>query len=144
MKIKNTVIALVNISLVVLLSACSDGGSSSAAPDQDDKSALDPADLVLNQTVGLSANTDAKITVQLNNLPTDDAVYVSVKSDDAATGQLQLSPSKTILNPNKGSASFIINADDLGLSSAPEIQINITTSGNQAMEKVQTLQWSNE
>lgn len=144
MKIKNTVIALVNISLVVLLSACSDGGSSSAAPDQDDKSALDPADLVLNQTVGLSANTDAKITVQLNNLPTDDAVYVSVESDDAATGQLQLSPSKTILNPNKGSASFIINADDLGLSSAPEIHISITTSGNQAMEKVQTLQWSNE
>lgn len=143
MKIKNTFIALISVTAIILLSACSDGGSSSAAVDQDSKTTLDNAGLSFNQTGALSATDDAQIIAQLNDLPTDDAIYISVSSDDAQNGKLQLTPSKTILNPNKGSASFIITAKDLGLSSAPDIKLNITTSGNQHIEKSQTLEWSN-
>ena len=143
MKIKNTFIALISVTAIILLSACSDGGSSSAAVDQDSKTTLDNAGLSFNQTGALSATDDAQIIAQLNDLPTDDAIYISVSSDDAQNGKLQLTPSKTILNPNKGSASFIITTKDLGLSSAPDIKLNITTSGNQHIEKSQTLEWSN-
>jgi hypothetical protein len=91
----------------------------------------------------LAVNGETQVNVQLNNLAADDVVYVTASSDDAENGKLTLTPFKTILNPNDGSASFVLEVKDLGVSAAPTIEVSITTSGNQSMSQSQTLQWNN-
>ena len=129
--------------LSMLVAACSDGGSSSSQPSTDGKANFNPADFTVSQLSALPANGEAQVLIQLNNLPGDDAVYVTVSSDDADNGKLSLSPSKTILNPNQGSASLVVTAKDLGVVSAPSLKLLVTTSGNKTMEQTTTMEWSN-
>ena len=130
--------------MFVALTGCFDGGSDSSSEQPvDGKSNFNPADFTVNQLNPLPANGESQMLVQLQNLPGDDAVYVTVTSDDVENGKLSLSPSKTILNPNDGSASLVISAKDLGVSSAPAVTLTVTTSGAKTMEQTTTMEWSN-
>jgi len=130
--------------LALALSGCFDGGSNSSAPTADNNQpAFNPTDFTLSQQATLQSGGETKVQVQLNNLPSDDAIYITATSDDISNGMLELTPSKTVLNPNDGNASFVLLVKDLGLLSAPSIQLNITTSGNQSMQQSQMLEWGN-
>jgi hypothetical protein len=142
---KNVIQQIILMTLIAsLLTACSDGGTStSAAPESIPRTPISPEDFVLTQQNSLAVNGETQVNVQLNNLAADDVVYVTASSDDAENGKLTLTPFKTILNPNDGSASFVLEVKDLGVSAAPTIEVSITTSGNQSMSQSQTLQWNN-
>lgn len=142
---KNSIkqISLVGL-MLVSLSACFDSGTSSSSDKTaDGKSNFNPADFSVDQLNALSLHGEAQMLVQLNNLPGDDAVYVTVTSGDVDNGKLTLSPSKTILNPNAGAASLVVTAKDLGVSSAPVVKLIVTTSGNKTMEQTTSMEWSN-
>ncbi len=130
---------------VVLLAACSGGSSSSgdASANVDEKSNYNAADFTITQITALPENGTSQLSVQLNNLTTDDEIYLTANSSDAQNGKLQITPYRTILNPNKGSAQVLLSVKDLGLSSQPDITIEATTSGNSKMEQVVTMEWAN-
>jgi len=129
--------------LSMVLSACSDSGTDATGADTNSgRTNYSPADFTVKQLSTLSQNNDAQLLVELNNLATDDAIYITVNSDDVENAKLMLSPSKTILNPNKGTASFVVTAKDLGVTSAPNISLLVTTSGNNNMEQDTAIEWS--
>ncbi len=128
---------------VVLLAACSDGGSSSGASSVDGKANFNSADFTITQITSLSQNGESQLSVQLHNLATDDEVYLTANSDDSDNGKLSISPYRAILNPNKGSAQILLSVKDLGLSSQPNVTIEVTTSGNAKMEQVVSMEWVN-
>ncbi len=130
---------------VVLLTACSDGGSNSStsAPSVDEKSNYNVADFLITQVATLPENGTSQLKVQLNNLTTDDEVYLTANSSDAENGKLKITPYRTILNPNKGSAEVLLSVKDLGLSSQPSVIIEVTTSSNTKMEQTVNMEWAN-
>jgi hypothetical protein len=130
------------VSIFFIISACSDGGSSSEAKAVTDKqNTFNPEDFVLNQVNTLTSYGASQVLVTLNNLATDDAVYISVSSDQLENKKLQVTPYKTVLNPNKGTVNLTLNVADQGTVSAPEIKVQVTTSGNANMEQTLDMEW---
>lgn len=141
---KNQFFVISIIMSLLMLAGCFDSGSDSApANETDTRSNFNPADFSVTQLSALNAATEGQLQIQLNNLATDDAIYITVTSDEIDNSKLRVSPSKTILNPNKGSASLILTAKDLGLTQSPEIKVLVTTSGNSAMEQTKAIAWGN-
>jgi hypothetical protein len=130
------------VSLFALVSACSDGGGSSESKSVTDKqNTFKPEDFVLNQVNTLTSYGESQVIVTLNNLVTDDAIYVSVASDQLENKKLQVTPYKTVLNPNKGTVEVTLNVTDQGTLSAPQIKVIVTTSGNASMEQTLNMEW---
>ncbi len=130
---------------IILLAACSGGGSDGASTDSnaDPKSNFNAADFTVSQLSPLSQNGEAQLKVQLNNLTSDDEIYITASSADIENAKLQITPNRSILNPNKGSSQILLSVKDLGLSSQPDISIEVTTSGNTKMEQIITMEWVN-
>lgn len=130
------------VSLFALVSACSDGGGSSEAKAVTDKqNTFKPEDFVLNQVNTLTSYGESQVVVTLNNLATDDAVYISVSSDQLENKKLQVTPYKTVLNPNKGTVNLTLTVADQGTVSAPQIKVLVTTSGNANMQQTLDMEW---
>ena len=130
---------------VILLAACSGGGSDGASTETETsgKSNFNAADFTVSQLSELTQNGESQLNIQLNNLSSDDEVYITATSSDVENGKLKVTPHRSILNPNKGSAQILLAIKDLGLSSQPQVTIEVTTSGNTKMEQVVLMEWAN-
>lgn len=128
--------------LFTFVTACSDGGGSNSQPTQVvEKETYNVEDFVLTQTNALKSYGQSSVSLQLNNLATDDAVYVSVTSDQLDNKKLQVTPYKTVLNPNKGQVDLTFDVTDLGSVAAPQIKVAVTTSGNTRIEQTLNMEW---
>ena len=135
------------VSLFSLMLACSGGGSGSSTDEPnatDDKTNQNPEDFVLSQLNTLKSYSKSEVLLELKNLPTDDAVYVTVSSDQLENKKLQVFPYKTVINPNEGAVQLTLNVTDQGSTSAPQIHVLVTTSGNQNMEKTLNMEWQSQ
>lgn len=133
---------------IFLLAGCFDGGSGSGnsepTPESVGKSNFNPADFTVNQILPLPENGESQLNIQLNNLVSDDAIYITASSGDVDNGKLKITPYRTILNPTKGSAQVLLQIEDLGLTAQPDVTIEVTTSGNTKMEQTVSIEWANE
>ena len=128
--------------LFSFISACSDGGGSSGeSTPVTRKETYNAEDFVLTQTNALKSYGQSSVPLQLNNLATDDAVYVTVTSDQLNNKKLQVTPYKTVLNPNKGQVDLTFDVTDLGSVAAPQIKVAVTTSGNTRIEQTLNMEW---
>lgn len=125
---------LVLFSLLNVVGCSNDSGSSSRS-DADSNNAFNPDDFVVTQSVALEPFGESGIQVRLQNLASDDPVYVSVNSSDQENGELILKPYRMIVNPSEGAAEFNVMLKDNGLASQPSLKVSITTSGNRLMEQ---------
>ena len=134
---------ILSLSVAVLI-GCSDGGSSnsdeSSNENTEGRTAFNPNDFVLTQSTDLTPYGSTQVAIELNNLVTDDPVYISVGSAAQENGQLTIKPHKTVLNPTDGAAAFAVNVGDTGVTAEPNLTVVVTTSGNTQMEQTFTVQ----
>ncbi|GAA6135375.1 hypothetical protein NBRC116188_21650 [Oceaniserpentilla sp. 4NH20-0058] len=130
------------ISLMVALASCSDGSSKQNPDTKEEYQQYNPSDFVLTQNVDLVSFGETEVTVNLANLATDGAVYLSVTSDELTNNKITVTPYKSILNPNGGVANIKLKIKDQGSIVAPGINVKVTTSGNTSYEQDLVLGWS--
>lgn len=136
--------------LSAFLAACFDSGSSSSGSDSGSDSevgsgsSFNPADFTVNQLNDFSESGESTLSIQLNNLTNDDAIYLTASSSDMENSRLNITPFKTVLNPTDGTAQVTLRVKDTGLTSQPSIHVLVTTSGNTSMEQTLDLNWGNE
>lgn len=131
------------------LSGCLDSGSGgsddadkSEAPTQPN-STFNPADFTLTQSTEFDGSGESQIRIELNNLASDDAIYITANSSEEENGRLKITPFKTILNPSNGSAQLVLQVRDLGLSAAPNVLVEVTSSSGSKMEQELVMEWGN-
>lgn len=138
-KIKSQ-IAVSIMAITLLVSACSDGGSSQGNSEPQEKSGYNPADFELTQSSDLPVFGSTQVAVKLKNLPTDDPVYLAVTSSEQENGQLTVKPHRALINPNEGEANVLLTLTDTGITAQPNITVTVTTSGNTVMEQNAAIQ----
>ena len=133
--------------IVIFMAGCSDGGSDSSSESEqptDSGSGFSPADLSITQVKDFPLNGATQLNIQLSNLTSEDEVYLIASSSDMENNKLAITPAKTILYPTQGSASVLLDIQDLDLSSQPEVIVEITTSGNSKTQKSISMDWASE
>lgn len=130
----------------ILISGCSDGGAGASGNDSAqepvDDSTFASTDFNVTQLVALPINGESQLRIQLDNLTSDNEIYLVVSSSDVENNKLKITPSRAILNPTQGSASVLLDVKDLDLSSQPDVTVEITSSANSKIEKTIKMQWA--
>jgi hypothetical protein len=133
---KNYIIILVTFFLV----ACNEGHTSKDSIES-------PVSASGNQTIStvqfklqeqgeINRRGSLNIPAEFNQLDSDDAVYLSVISEDIESGKLTVEPKDALLYPTNGKANVVLLLTDIGLSRSTNISVKLTTSSGDVIKKI--------
>lgn len=82
-----------------------------------------------------AADDSLKLHVDLKELSNDDAVYLSISSDELVANTLTVSPEQSVIYPTNGDVSLTVSVKDNGLMSNATLRVKVVTAANQALQK---------
>ncbi len=133
---KNHVIILITLFLV----ACSESNTSSNTIESSvGASGNQPISLVefkVQEQGEINRRGSLNIPAEFSQLNNDDAVYLSILSEDIKNGKLTAEPQNALLYPTNGKANVVLLLTDNGLNHNTEINVKLTTSDGAVINKI--------
>lgn len=128
---------------VVFLSACTGGNSTSKSvePTEDTSGGqtISTVQFELQQQGEINKGGSLNIPAAFNQLASDDAIYLSVLSEDIENGKLTVEPKSALLYPTNGRASVVLSLTDNGLNRSTNINVELTTSNGLVINEIVNL-----
>lgn len=130
----------VAIIVVLFLAACNGGNSTSKSVEPAEGTSggqnISTVQFQLQEQGEINKRGSLNIPAEFNQLASDDAVYLSVISEDIENGKLAVEPKNALLYPTNGKASVVLLLTDNGLSRSTNINVKLTTSNGAVINKI--------
>ncbi|OUR91281.1 hypothetical protein A9Q81_18035 [Gammaproteobacteria bacterium 42_54_T18] len=138
MKTITSTLCVVSLSALLMLSGCGGGGGggSDAGPTPDNGT-QNPVGVSLDVTGGseFAADGTLSLRVAVSELNNDDAIYLSVQSDDVDSQAMSVSPQQSVIYPTDGDVDVTLTVKNNSLTANPTLSVTVVTAGNVTLTK---------
>lgn len=107
-----------------------DGDLGGVVDDEVDGETFAGAKLTVTGESNFAADGTLQLLVSVADLTNDDAVFLSVKSEDLTSGAITATPQQAVIYPTDGDVSLTVRIKNNALVASASVQVNVVTSDN--------------